>query len=148
MSILDVTPTPELVRTEPAGSRLNFWVAETLGWKVEEAGEVPLHGRTWFIINPAGEKICRTPWPDDDLKTYFPDWSGKIKPAWKLVRAMRDEVFSRRQKFYRQLQAQVTRELSTSSPVAWPDVMGHIGPAMICRAFIIARWTRERQTDA
>jgi hypothetical protein len=136
----DVTLTREMIESEPAGVRLNRWVAETLGWKVEEAGPTRHHDRTWFVINPEGAKIARTPWPDHDLMTYLPNYSGRMGKAWRLFMEAMDRPFSFRRRFFDAL-----KELARLDPSGLlPDglwalqVFGGDFPLAICRAFLIA----------
>jgi hypothetical protein len=150
--VLGVKPTSDEILAEPAGDRLDAWVAEfVMGWEHERGGHSrPLHrasldypGRIIDDWGAKGEHEYLHP-PDDPVSVVslcdcpstieLPEFSRSISAAWEVV-----------EKLMERWQVHITSPWSSKArwcvkldPMNEPDdemeVLGSTAPLAICRA--------------
>lgn len=135
--------TREQILAEPAGRRLDAWVAEyVMGFRRETVnpdgnGE---HGGTDVLV-PPGIDHSQFNYPPKGriaLGYFVPRYSAAIEAAWPIWLLATRDLFSRRKRFFTTLQ-----DIASTSEfrVVWPDVLAVLDdrlPEAICKARLLA----------
>lgn len=126
-------PTREEILAEPAGPRMDAWVAEyVMNWPVTK--DAFGQGFARFVLKTETTTVAMQEGVGGIEVRWQP--SAYISAAWEAIAAIRDKIFSKRLAFHNALREIIPTP--DGGVVAWPWALMHLEPIHICRAAVAA----------